>query len=244
MNLLLAFYVVAALLCIGYLSLSEGLDEFVKVGCFKDKSSPRALPEQIANYRGGLDWNNLDQVVKDCALEAQKKNYMYFSIQFYGECWSGETAPLTYDRYGPSSNCFFNVGKQWTNLVYRFIGNERECLDYATLHSADRSSLFQLPLGNSAVCDKNIAPGWYRFLPPAGVQMASSCVPSKKCATSVTGWLKSHPKMTDGIVSGTVCYSWDVCCQWSQNIRVRNCGSFYVYDLKPTISCPMRFCGQ
>lgn len=55
-----------------------GLNEFVKVGCFKDKSSPRALPEQIANYRGGLDWNNLDQVVKDCALEAQKKNYMYF----------------------------------------------------------------------------------------------------------------------------------------------------------------------
>ena len=136
-----------------------------------------------------------------------------------------------------------NSLRNWYYYFYLYL--ERECLDYGTLHSADRSSLFQLPLGNSAVCDNNIAPGWYRFLPPAGVQMASSCVPSKKCATSVTGWLKStHPKMTDGIVSGTVCYSWDVCCQWSQNIRVRNCGRFYVYDLKPTISCPMRFCGQ
>ena len=45
------------------------------------------------------------------------------SIQFYGECWSGVKAPLTYDRYGPSSECVSNVGGRWSNLVYRFIGD-------------------------------------------------------------------------------------------------------------------------
>lgn len=58
-----------------------GLPQYVKVGCFRDKKGPlnqRALPELLVNYRGGLDWYNLQQVVKDCASEAKKKNYMYF----------------------------------------------------------------------------------------------------------------------------------------------------------------------
>ena len=45
-----------------------------------------------------------------------------FSIQFYGECWSGATAPLTYDRYGRSLHCTSEVGGMHANLVYRFVG--------------------------------------------------------------------------------------------------------------------------
>lgn len=54
--------------------------QFVKVGCFKDKKSPRAraLPELIANYRGNIDWNNTMEVVDKCAKRAKEKNYMYF----------------------------------------------------------------------------------------------------------------------------------------------------------------------
>ena len=44
------------------------------------------------------------------------------SIQFYGECWSGATAPLTYDRYGGSLHCTSEVGGMHANLVYRFVG--------------------------------------------------------------------------------------------------------------------------
>ena len=46
----------------------------------------------------------------------------FFSIQFYGECWSGATAPLTYDRYGRSLHCTSEVGGMHANLVYRFVG--------------------------------------------------------------------------------------------------------------------------
>ena len=75
--------------------------------------------------------------------------------------------------------------------------------------------------------------------------MASKCVPTQKCGTAVTGWLSSgHPKMTDGIVNGKVCFHWsNSCCMHHQYIKVRNCGRFFVYKLAKAIGCPMRFCG-
>ena len=81
---------------------------------------------------------------------------------------------------------------------------------------------------------------------PAGVQMAFKPLTSGQCATVVTGWLSSAPpNMADGIVSGKVCFHWrSEACKWSQDIKVRNCGRFYVYKLQPTFGCPMRFCGQ
>lgn len=53
--------------------------EYVKVGCFKDASGLRALPELLANYRGNINWNtDLSYIVDKCAQEAKEKNYMYF----------------------------------------------------------------------------------------------------------------------------------------------------------------------
>jgi len=76
--------------------------------------------------------------------------------------------------------------------------------------------------------------------------MASSCVPTMRCRTAVTGWLSSpHPKMTDGIVNGLVCFHWEKdCCKYFQEIQVRNCGRFFVYKLAKTNGCPMRFCAE
>ena len=124
---------------------------------------------------------------------------------------------------------------------------EKECLNYATLTSANRSSSYSLPAaGSSASCDSDLTPQWYRFLLPAGVQMASSYVPPRKCATELSGWLASEqPNMTDGIVNGKVCFSSELQeCAVSQTIQVRNCGRFYVYKLQPTMYCPLRFCGH
>lgn len=244
MNLL--FLGVAVLFCFGYYTSSTDASKYIKVGCFKD-NNPRALPELLASYRGKLDWNNLEEVVKKCAQEAKTKNYMYFGIQFYGECWSGATAPKTYDRYGKSSSCTSVVGKAFANLVYRFVGDEQECINYSVLNKASRSATLPLPVGISPSCDKGLSPGWYRFQNPAGNQMASTCVPSGNCDTVVTGWLNStHPKMTDGIVSGKVCFNWKShsCCQWSQDIKLRDCGRFYVYKLGSTGACPMGFCAS
>lgn len=41
-----------------------------------------------------------------------------------------------------------------------------------------------------------------------------------------------------------VCYHWSGdCCNWSNTIRVLNCGGFYIYELVPSPACQLRYCG-
>ena len=48
---------------------------------------------------------------------------MYFGVQFWGECWSGPAAHVTYDNFGQASNCYKNmVGLHFSNYVYRLTG--------------------------------------------------------------------------------------------------------------------------
>ena len=96
---------------------------------------------------------------------------------------------------------------------------------------------------------------WYRFSGAAGNQMAESCVDMYRCGTYYPGWLNgSHPTVNEGAVQRRVCfgdYSRDCCfggysrdcCLLSVYIRVRNCGGFFVYQLKPLL-CGFRYCGN
>ena len=139
---------------------------------------------------------------------------------------------------------FASIVDLTNNQSFYFSCSEQECKIYSTLNTTDRAANFRI--GSVALCDKSLPGGWYRFVPPAGSRMASTCVPPKRCGTAATGWLSSpHPKMTDGIVSGTVCYHWkNNCCRFTQGIQVRNCGRFFVYKLAASMGCPMRFCGE
>lgn len=121
---------------------------FEKVGCFRDlhRKLARPLPEYIANDRDPtvktgfsgkrIDWRNWDMFVPDfacrCAMKAKEKNYTFFGMQFYGECWSGPDSHLTYYRDGISGSrcvdqCFqpctksspFCSGTGFANYVYR-----------------------------------------------------------------------------------------------------------------------------
>ena len=90
---------------------------------------PRPLPELIKNFRGvggklksKIDWNNFNKTIEDCAKEASKKGYLYFGLQFYGECWSGPQDNSTYDRDGKSKSCTRGVGKKRANMVYMLTG--------------------------------------------------------------------------------------------------------------------------
>ena len=76
--------------------------------------------------------------------------------------------------------------------------------------------------------------------------MPTNCVGKNRCSSHAPGWLStSHPSVADGIVSGRVCFHWDSsCCNWYKDIRVRNCGGFYVYELGPTPTCELRYCGN
>ncbi|CAH3155022.1 unnamed protein product [Porites evermanni] len=115
-----------------------------------------------------------------------------------------------------------------------------ECVDYRRITNADRKVTY----GKVSVqCDKTIDTAWYRFEGAAGTRMPTSCPPLYKCNTNAPGWLKGgHPSVEDGQVTRKACFHWSSCCSLSTNIKVRNCGSYYVYYLKSTGSCWYRYC--
>ena len=119
-----------------------------------------------------------------------------------------------------------------------------ECQNYGSLNSYTR----KITYSSGSYCDNGIGPSWFRFVGSAGTRMATSCPPTSRCGTAATGWLNGgHPTVADGQVSRTVCFNWVNygCCEISTNIKVRNCGSYYVYYLSGTPSgqCDLRYCG-
>lgn len=91
------------------------------IGCYNDNMS-RPLPILLKSFRDTIDWENewpsFDRVIKKCAELAHTKGYLYFAIQFYGECWTGVDAYKTFNKNGKSTRCTHGVGKQWANFVY------------------------------------------------------------------------------------------------------------------------------
>ena len=118
-----------------------------------------------------------------------------------------------------------------------------ECRSYALLSDSDRQVSFFSK--NVVKCDSNLVKKWYRFTDQAGGKMPESCVATWRCGTHAPGWLNGkHPTEAEGIVTRQVCYHWSSgCCQWKNNIRVRNCGVFYVYELQKPPVCHLRYCG-
>ena len=95
------------------------------------------------------------------------------------------------------------------------------------------------------MCADVLLSGWYRFGGEAGSQMANKCVQENHCGIRHPGWLSGgHPTMADGTVVRKVCFNYfRGCCQGSIYISVRNCGGFYVYNLK-SLSCYFRYCAS
>ncbi|PFX33597.1 A disintegrin and metalloproteinase with thrombospondin motifs 6 [Stylophora pistillata] len=118
--------------------LQEGCNQDVKcpgdrtyepLGCFKD-GSPRALPQLIKNFRKGINWHDMSEIVEKCANATAETDpsLEVFSLQFYGECFSGSNGTKTYDTYGAlpygEDNfyyCWEGVGRKHINFVYKFV---------------------------------------------------------------------------------------------------------------------------
>jgi len=116
------------------------------------------------------------------------------------------------------------------------------CTNYTVLSEADRAQ------GNAELqyrYDSGLLPGWYRFQGAAGDQMPDKCVLKYRCGTRRPGWLNGvHPTVAEGVVTRKVCYSvFHDCCFRNNSIKVKNCSSFYVYELQGTCSY-CRYCGN
>ena len=98
---------------------------------------------------------------------------------------------------------------------------------------------------DTALCDRQLPKGWYRFVGAAGTKMSTTRVPAFKCGTDWSGWLDgSHPTVKDGKVKRKVCFSdRPTGCKYSNTIYVKNCGSYFIYELQKQTKCNSRYCG-
>ena len=107
--------------------------------------------------------------------------------------------------------------------------------------------------GQVALCDKDLAEGWYRFISFVGGQMPTNLVPTNRCGTRYPVWLDGttakHPALpTDPVVSIKACINFRNFkngCRFSFYVSVKRCSGnpdFFVYYLQPTYQCDVAYC--
>ena len=84
------------------------------IGCYKDNAS-RAMPKLLGK------WRRDSEAVQKCALATEKAGYLFFGVQYAGECWSGPQAHMTYKKYGISNRCVNGRGGNWAQDVYEIV---------------------------------------------------------------------------------------------------------------------------
>ena len=126
-------------------------------------------------------------------------------------------------------------------LLFHFVADP--CYHYKNISNADRKISYVTPDG-SALCDTQLPSGWYRFVGAAGTKMPTTRVPAYRCGANWSGWLDSaHPTVEDGEVLRKVCFSdRAIGCKGSMAIYVKNCSSYYIYELVQPPFCSVRFC--
>ena len=119
------------------------------------------------------------------------------------------------------------------------------CYNYSTLSDADRKRTFVTPLHGKVLCDKLLLKRWYRFEGDAGTRMPTTPVDDNHCNTVRSGWLNgTQPTIGDGEVIRTVCFTRGYNkCSYLKEIKVKNCGSYFIYKLGQLSICDSRYCG-
>ncbi|XP_032230168.2 uromodulin [Nematostella vectensis] len=132
---------------------------------------------------------------------------------------------------------------RWTGANCETLMDYPECASYTTLSDASRN--VNSPK-TTRICDSGLVKKWYRFEGAAGTVIPSACPSENLCNTHATGWVNgAHPTVEEGIVTRKVCYHWSSsCCNWSNDIRILNCGSYYIYELIKPPGCSLRYCGE
>ena len=99
----------------------------------------------------------------------------------------------------------------------------------------------------TAAADNGMEMNCYRFLPPAGTRIAEEAPGYAYCGTIGTGWMQgSHPTSLGETVTRTVCFqgSSSLPCWRSTEIKVRNCGQYFLYRLVDTPICYLGYCAN
>ena len=97
---------------------------------------------------------------------------------------------------------------------------------------------------------------WYRFQAPAGTRLLEkppkfSSTNEGTCGTHVTGWVNGHHPTNPGdLVVRKICFKnggshkYNCGYKGQRTVKIRHCGSYFVYYLTDTPSCYLRYCAE
>ncbi|GFN85150.1 hypothetical protein PoB_001165600 [Plakobranchus ocellatus] len=99
-------------------------------GCYHSKGVkggvfPRTT---IVNFKLQIDWwpwiqkDHGGDIIQKCGQEAVKKGYAYFGLQYYGDCYMGNTPDLSQGLVTSADcdkKCIWDVGAIDTMVVYK-----------------------------------------------------------------------------------------------------------------------------
>ncbi|XP_069129086.1 oncoprotein-induced transcript 3 protein-like [Argopecten irradians] len=121
------------------------------------------------------------------------------------------------------------------------------CLSYTSFAAdSERAPSHTESVYEKKNCDAVLSTKWYRLVGDAGSDLTNnnSVLVDNGCGTSHQLWMNGTvPDVSDGIVNREMCMrSIFSPCHGSFNIRVKNCCSFRVYELKSATNCPQAYC--
>jgi len=122
------------------------------------------------------------------------------------------------------------------------------CFEYNELKSSQRKTTEGYHQGS---CDGGSedrtrdwkGPGWYRITGEAGTKLIESQVDINHCGTKFGGWLSGgHPTVEQGEVSRTI--NFNNYPDFTNQAKVINCGTHYVYHLDNVPACNAGYCTE
>ena len=119
-------------------------------------------------------------------------------------------------------------------------------ITYTTLNDVRRSTAYDSTFD---LCDLRVIQdgSWYRFKSLAGDKMPEFNPGVRHCGTYVPIWMNGkHPTKLGETVDRTACaaipFRRPAGCGGKFDIKVINCGSFFLYQLKEPKQCSLAYC--
>ena len=116
------------------------------------------------------------------------------------------------------------------------------CTNFTVLRQASHAQ-GDVAHSNPACDSKDLVTGWYRLQGAVEDWVTDKCVSKEHFGI----WLKgrSRPTVAEGAVTRKVCFSGNKsCCLWKNPINVKNCNSYYVYELHKNTTYHLCYLGN
>ena len=152
-------------------------------------------------------------------------------------------------------NCLIQVNSPSPPTVqsYQQPQNIPECKTYHLLDNPERQSSNTKKPSGGWYCDRKgystqspdwKGKGWYRFKYGSKIPRNYYLIPNGRCGLHIPGYLVgSYPETVGDITTAKVCFKYGSNdCYKESPTKIRNCGSFFVYEFQEAPWCQLGYC--